>query len=598
MTDSRKIKLSDYIAKRLKEHYGVEKFFMVSGGGAMHLNDSLGKYIPYIANHHEQACSMAAEGYARTGQKLAVVNVTTGPGGLNCLNGVFGEWTDSMPVLYISGQVKYTTTLASCPQLGLRQLGDQEVDIITSVKHLTKYAKMVTDPNEIKYHLDKAIFQATHGRHGPVWLDIPMNVQAAIIDESELKEFVAPTEKTPDEAEMKIDEILQKLYAAKRPMIVAGHGLRIAKQTENFLKLLEVLDFPAVTTFNGIDTLATSHKNYVGRIGTSGSRAGNFTLQNSDCVLFLGTRNNIRQVSYNWENFAKNAFKIAVDIDAAELKKPTLAHNIAVNADLADFIPALLKNAKPTKRDEWLTFSKNLHNKYSFENTPEYQQKDGAVNVYNFIKTLTDQMGENDVLVCANGSGCICTYQAATIRGKQRLFYNSGNASMGYDLPAAIGAACAAKENQNVICLTGDGSIMMNLQELQTIKHNKLPIKIFLINNDGYSSIQQTQNHFFEGRKTGCTSESGVSTPDFCAIANAFAIKASRIENGKDLAKKIDEVLADDGASLCEVMAVKDYTFTPKLSAKKLPDGSMQSPTLEDMFPFLDREEFESNILK
>lgn len=271
-----KIKLSDYIAKRLSEVYGVTNLFMVSGGGAMHLNDSFGKYILYICNHNEQACAIAAEGYARVNQELAVVNVTTGPGGLNCLNGVFGEWTDSVPVLYISGQVKFPTTIASCPQIPLRQLGDQEADIISVVKPLTKYAKMVTEPNEIKYHLDRAIFEATSGRKGPVWLDIPINVQAALIDENELKEFVPPQKPVYD---LKISQVVDKLKSAKRPLLIAGHGIRLAGMTDVFRELLEKLDVPFVTTFNGFDIISSEHKNFVGRIGTIGQRCGNFALQ-------------------------------------------------------------------------------------------------------------------------------------------------------------------------------------------------------------------------------------------------------------------------------------------------------------------------------
>ncbi|MCD8024270.1 MAG: hypothetical protein LUE64_01915, partial [Candidatus Gastranaerophilales bacterium] len=372
-----KIKLSDYIAKRLKEFHNAEHFFMVSGGGAMHLNDSLGRYIPYTANHHEQACAIAAEGYSRVNQKLAVVNVTTGPGGLNCLNGVFGQWTDSVPVLYISGQVKYTTTMASCPEIPLRQLGDQEVDIISCVKPLVKYAKMVTEPDEIKYHLDKAVYEATTGRMGPVWLDIPMNVQGALIEEKKLKEFTLPPVKVHD---LKIAQVVEKLKCAKRPLIVAGYGIRLSKQEGNFLKFLENTDIPVVTTFNGMDLLPSDHKNFCGRIGTVGQRAGNFTLQNADVILFLGTRNNIRQISYNFENFAKNACKITVDIDSTELDKPTFVPDLKINADLKEFLPALIKEFPTLDVKKWLEFSKNIQSKYTFEKTVQYQSKGDIIN--------------------------------------------------------------------------------------------------------------------------------------------------------------------------------------------------------------------------
>lgn len=588
-----KFKLSDYIAKRLKEYHKVEHFFMVSGGGAMHLNDSLGRYIPYTANHHEQACAIAAEGYARINQTLAVVNVTTGPGGLNCLNGVFGQWTDSVPVLYISGQVKYTTTMSSCPDLPLRQLGDQEVDIISCVKPLTKYAKMVTDPNEIKYHLDKAIYEATTGRMGPVWLDIPMNVQAAMIDEDNLKEFVPPLKIT---YELHIDEVVNKLKSAKRPLIVAGHGLRLAHQEKQFLSFIEQTDIPVVTTFNGMDLLPTNHKNFGGRIGTVGQRAGNFTLQNADVILFLGTRNNIRQVSYNWENFAKNAYKIVVDIDKSELEKPLVTPDLKIVADLGEFLPELMNHFPKLECQKWLEFSKNLFAKYDFQNNKDYHSKDSVINVYDFVHTLTDCMQDNDILVAGNGSACVCAHQTAIVKNNQRIFWNSGDASMGYDLPAALGACYQAKDGQNVVCLAGDGSIMMNIQELQTIAYNKLPIKIFVINNSGYSSIRQTQRNFFKGHMTGSGVDSGVSVPDFCKLAEGFGLKSVRISNPTNMDTEIRDILKMKEPVVCEVMVEKEYAFTPKLSAKKLPDGTMVSPSLEDMFPFLDRKEYEENM--
>lgn len=587
-----KIKLSDYIAKRLKEH-GVEHFFMVSGGGAMHLNDSLGRVLSYTANHHEQGCAIAAEGYARVNQRLAVVNVTTGPGGLNCLNGVFGQWTDSVPVLYISGQVKYSTTLASCKEIPLRQLGDQEVDIISVVKPLVKYAKMVTEPNEIKYHIDRAIYEATHGRKGPVWLDIPMNVQAALIDENDLIEYEQPK---PDNYDLKIEDVINKLTSAKRPLIVAGYGIRLSKQENTFLKLLEKADIPVVTTFNGMDLLPSGHKNFCGRIGTVGQRAGNFTLQNADVILFLGTRNNIRQVSYNWENFAKNAYKIVVDIDRAELDKPTVEPDLKINADLNEFLPALEKEFPVLNVKEWLNFSKNLLQKYSFENTAEYHSNSDIINVYDFVHKLTDAMSENDIMIAGNGSACVCSHQTAIVKENQRIFWNSGDASMGYDLPAALGA-CYEANGRNVVCLTGDGSIMMNIQELQTIKFNKLPIKIFVINNSGYSSIRQTQRNFFNGHMTGSGVDSGVSVPDFCKLAEGFGIKSVKLSDPISLKEDIKKVLSFNEPVICEVVTEKEYAFSPKLSARKLDDGTMISPSLEDMFPFLDRDEYRENIL-
>ncbi len=589
-----KIKLSDYIAKRLKEVYGINYLFMVSGGGAMHLNNSFGKYMKYICNHHEQACAFAAEGAARINQKLAVVNVTTGPGGLNCLNGVFGQWTDSVPVLYVSGQVKYSTTMASCKKIPLRQLGDQEVDIISVVSPLTKYARMITEPNEIKYHLDRAIYEATNGRKGPVWLDIPINIQSTYIDEGELKEFEPPK---ADIADLKVDVVINKLKSAKRPLIVAGHGIRLAGMQNEFLNFITNTDIPVVTTFNGVDLIPTDHKNFCGRIGTVGQRAGNFTIQNADFILFLGTRNNIRQISYNWENFAKNAYKIVVDIDEAELEKPTILPNLKICADLKDFIPRFIENFPKLQLKDWLNSCKNLLKKYSFENIKEYKSSDKNINVYDFIHQLSQCMKRGDILVAANGSACVCSHQTFIIKDNQRVFWNSGDASMGYALPAAIGASCEAKD-RDIICLCGDGSIMMNIQELQTIIYNKLPLKIFVINNSGYSSIRQTQRNFFDGHMTGSGIDSGVSVPDFCKLANGFGIKSVKISSVGEMDNKIKDVLAYNEPIICEVMVEKEYAFLPKLSARKLEDGTMISPSLEDMYPFLSREEFYSNIIQ
>lgn len=595
------IKLSDYIAKRLKEVYRIKHVFMISGGGAMHLNDSFGKYIPYICNHHEQASAIAAEGYARLNNDLAVVNVTTGPGGLNCLNGVFGQWTDTVPVLYISGQVKFSTTIASCPDLNLRQLGDQEVDIISVVKPLTKYAVMIKNPNEIKYHLDKAVYEATHGRKGPVWIDIPMNIQSAIIDENKLISFTEKNQNIDKDLNFLIKETVKKINLSKRPLIVAGNGIRLSGHEKNFADIIKKLKIPTVTTFNGIDLFGNDDKNYVGRIGTIGQRCGNFALQNADLILFFGTRNNIRQVSYNWENFAKNAFKIIIDIDKNELKKPLVKPDLAINADLADFLPAFEKNIQSIKIKElqrWRKFCKKIQSKYSFENTSEYKQKSGRkINPYYFINTLTGLL-KKDIIVAGNGSACVCLFQAGIVKQGQRIIMNSGDASMGYDLPASIGACVASNNKRRTVCLAGDGSVMMNLQELQTIKNYNLPVKIFILNNNGYISIRQTQNNFFNGRLTACSVCSGVTLPDFTKIGKSFNLKSIKIKKATLLEKQIKEVLDYNGPVLCEVILESDYIFLPKLSSKKLEDGTMISPSLEDMYPFLDRKEFEENIIK
>lgn len=596
------IKVSDYIAKRLVE-YGIKHIFMISGGGAMHLNDSFGKnpYIEYICNHNEQASAIAAEGYARVNQDLAVVNVTTGPGGINALNGVFGQWTDSAPVLYISGQVKFTTTIHSCPELNLRQLGDQEVDIISVVKPLTKYAYMIRDPYEVGKVLDKAIYLATHGRKGPVWIDVPMNIQAAMIDEEKLEKYDLKEDELVFDKELfikQLQETIELLKKAKSPIIIAGHGITISKSNKVFQELIDKLKIPVVTTINGFDIMSSDNEFYVGRIGTVAHRAGNFALQNADLVISLGSRNNIRQVSYNWENFAAKAKKIVVDIDKAELEKPTLKPDIAIHADVADFISEFNQQMYDEKfcvSSNWLAWCKKMQSKYP--PVIKHDNKNNLLEPYSFLEKLSSLYKEGDINVSGNGTAFLGLFQAGIVKKDQRFIWNSGDASMGYDLPAAIGA-CIANNKKDVICLAGDGSIMMNLQELQTVKHYNLPIKIFILNNDGYISIRQTHNNFFEGRLTACSRGSGVSIPDFVKVAKAFGLPAATISNSNNLEEEIKNVLNHEGPIVCEVMLETDYIFQPKLSARKLEDGTMVSPSLEDMYPFLDREEFEENIYK
>lgn len=591
-----KIKLSDYIIKRLRDVYKVPRIYMIPGGGAMHINDSVGQYMDFVCNHHEQGCAFCAEGQARFSNELAVVSTTSGPGALNAVTGVFGQWTDSVPVLYISGQIKRATLMATYPELKIRQIGDQEVDIISVVKSITKYAVCVTKPEEIKYHLDRAIYEATTGRRGPVWLDIPLDVQAGFIEEDDLVEFTPPEKPHYD---LKINDVIKHLTSAKRPVIVAGYGVRISNQIENLKKLIAELNIPTVTTFNGVDILEDSDKHYIGRIGTIGQRAGNFALQDSDCVLFLGTRNNIRQASYNWEAFADKAFKMIVDIDNAELQKPTVKPDLAICADLAEFLPELLKNITPELKSkdnsDWMNFCQNIKAKYDFDHTEAYQQQGDVINPYYFMHRLFEMLSEKSTVVTGNGSACVCAFQVGVIKDGTRLFYNSGNATMGFDLPAAIGASCA-NDKKDVIAIAGDGSIMMNLQELQTIKNLNLPIKIFVINNDGYISMKQTQGNFFNGRLTAADSTSGVICPDFANVARGFGIKGMKVTKPEELDSAIKEVLEMKEPVVCEVCVEKHYIFQPKLSSRKLEDGTMVSSRLEDMFPFLDREEFQSNI--
>jgi acetolactate synthase-1/2/3 large subunit len=594
------IKVSDYIAKRLTEH-GICDVFMISGGGAMHLNDSLGNNpkLKYWTNHHEQACAIAAEGYYRASSKMAVVNVTSGPGGLNCLTGVMGQWTDSIPVLYISGQVKYETTTYSCKELGLRQLGDQEVDIISVVKSLTKYSTVLENPYDVKKEIDKAIYIANTGRKGPVWLDIPLNVQAAMIDELKLEEFSAfePVANKTPELIKKVDEVTKLILNSKHPVIIAGHGIRLSGGTDVFRQLIGKLNIPVVTTFNGIDLIPLNHPNYAGRVGTLGNRSGNFTLQNADLIICLGSRNNIRQASYNWQNFGNRAVKVIVDIDRAELNKPTLKPDIPVQADIKSFCEILLTMVNKTSVPDfsaWMTWTKERLLRYPSVLTEFKTSRE--IHPYYFVKRLTELLGCDSVLVAGNGTACVAAFQAGDVKEGQRMFWNSGCAAMGYDLPASIGASIGLGSKE-VICLAGDGSIQMNLQELQTLKQFDLPIKIFYLNNDGYISIKQTQDNFFEGRKVACDRTSGVSFPDFMKIAKAYDLPSASLSTTDDIDNKLEKILKQKGPVLCEVILSNNYIFSPKVSSEKLPDGSMKSKPLEDMFPFLDRTEYNSNIL-
>jgi acetolactate synthase-1/2/3 large subunit len=590
------IKISDYIARRLHE-LGCRHVFMVTGGAAMHLNDSFARASsPYqvVFCHHEQACAIAAEGLYRAAGKIGVVNATSGPGGLNTLTGVMGQWTDSIPAIYVSGQVKHGTTLDCCRDLALRQLGDQEVDIIPIVSSLTKYAVSIKDPGAVRYELEKAFHLATVGRMGPVWLDIPMDVQGAMVDATTLGAFLPPVE-VPNPCD--VSAVVELLRASRRPVVVAGHGIRLARQIETLQSVLGMLRIPALATFGGFDLVANDHPCYAGRIGTLGTRGGNFSLQNADLVLLLGTRNNVRQVSYNWENFAHRATTIAVDVDSAELQKPTFRPTHAVHSDLADFLPRL-QAALASERtlgdySDWLRWAKERTARYPAVR-PEHRVVAERIQPYPFFEQFTRQLPDDAVVVAGNGTACVVLFQAGVVRAGQRYFWNSGCASMGYDLPAAVGAALGVK--RDVWCLAGDGSLQMNLQELATLSHNRLPVKLLVLNNGGYVSIRQTQTNFF-GAHYGCGNTSGLSFPDLERLAAAYDLPylcSSRLEEVEAHQRRAAAIA---GPVVWEVRLNLDYSFEPKLSSMRLPDGRMVSKPLEEMAPFLERDEFLSNML-
>lgn len=594
-------KLSNFVAQFLVEQ-GLEHVFMLTGGGAMHLNDALGKNpkLKIIYNHHEQASAMAADSYARLTGKIPIVNVTTGPGGINTLNGVFGAWVDSLPMLIISGQVKYETTTASTA-LPLRQLGDQECNIINMVKGITKYAVMITDPSQIKYHLQKALFLATQGRPGPVWLDIPMNIQGALINPEQLPHYIPEEDKslpTPFLESALLTKVLNKLGQAQRPVLFAGAGVRIAGVHDAFIELVDTLKIPTVCGWNAYDTLYNEHPCYAGRPGTLGDRAGNFTVQNADVLLVLGSRLNIRQVSYNWHSFARNAHIIMVDIDPAELMKPTLSIQQPIHADLALFIPQLLALAKQhpiPKKSDWLSWCRTRVEKYPVV-LEEYWQVHHAINPYCFMQGLSDQLQEGQIIVCGDGTACVASFQAMNLKKGQRLYTNSGCASMGYDLPAAIGASVACKD-EPIVCLAGDGSIMQNIQELATIAFNQYPIKLFILNNQGYHSIRQTQQNFFGEPFIGVGPDSGLGFPDFQHLILGFGLDYTQCRTHDQMDEAIQKVMTHQGPIVCEVFLDLAQSFAPKLSSRRLKDGTLVTSPLEDMAPFLTRTELEQNML-
>ncbi len=593
-----KIRVSDFIAKFLAENELVgDTVFMVSGGGNMHLIDALGrcKKLNYICNHHEQACTFAAEGYARVTNKIGVAYVTTGPGGTNAITGVYSAWVDSIPTLTVSGQVKFETTIASEPSLRLRQLGDQEVNIIDIVKPITKYAVMITDKKMIKYHLQKAVYEAKSNRPGPVWLDIPLDIQGAYIEEEELTEFIPLAKEKYD---LKLDKVIEYLKNAKRPVIIAGNGIVLADARKEFLNLVDLIKIPTITSLARYDVIDVSNPYFFGRYGTIGNRMANFTVQNADLILAIGARMNIRAVSYNWEYFAREAKIISVDIDKAELCKKTVDVDLKINADAKIFINKLLEEIKKEELpsyNKWLGKCKQYKQKYPMldekrKNIKEY------VDSYYFFYVLSNLLkGKENIYVFGNGTASVSSYQSLQNYKNDKIVVNSGCAAMGYDLPAAIGACMGSK--QEVICVTGDGSLQMNIQELQTIIHNKLPIKLFVLNNKGYISIRNTQNNFFKGHKVGSDQESGVSCPNIVKVADAYGFKTFKIENQENLENKLKKILQQKAPFVCEVMLSPNEKMEPKLSSEIKPDGKIVSKPLEDMYPFLDREEFKENMI-
>lgn len=605
-----KQRLADYVADFLVSNSIVD-CFMVTGGGAMHLNDALGhkEGLHCTYNHHEQACAIAAEAYARINNKIAAVCVTTGPGGTNAITGVVGGWLDSVPMLIISGQVRYDTTARYMNKfidgLSLRAVGDQEYDITKSVEHMCKYAVMLEDPYDIRYVLEKALYLAMSGRKGPSWIDIPVNFQGYVIETEELRKYNPEENISANPLPVKrevIIKILDKIKHSERPVLYAGNGIRLSGGYNDFYESLSLLGIPIVTCWDSIDAIEDDNPLYAGRGGIMGDRAGNFAVQNADFILAVGNRLSIRQVGYNWETWARKAYVAMVDIDPAELQKTTLHVDMPVCADAGDFFRTLNKEMSGLdqpifQNNVWVEKCQEWKRVYPVT-LPKHWKEDGKhANVYAFVKYLSQSLPNNNQTVVSNGSACVVGSHNYVIKKNARFLINSAIASMGYGLPAAIGA-CIASGYKTTICLEGDGSIMMNLQELQTILTNNLPIKIFLINNQGYHSIRQTQNNLFkEHSKVGIGPESAdLSFPDFERLSKAFGYTYLAAHSNEDMKAAVDYTLSCEGPIFCEIFVSTEQVFEPKSATKKLEDGTLISPPLEDLAPFLPKEELLENM--
>lgn len=595
------IRVADYIAQTLTRH-GIRDVFLVTGGAAMHLNDAIGHTdgLKYTVCRHEQACAIAAEGYFRASGRMAAVNVTSGPGGTNAITGVVGQWLDSIPALYLSGQVKRETTIWANPALGLRQLGDQELPIVDIVRPITKFAAMVTEPSDIRKLLEKAIHVAASGRPGPVWLDIPLDVQSAQVDPSSLEPWVppAPLGLAGAALDAAADAALEELAACTRPVLLAGFGVRLAGGQDALLRVAETLGIPLLASLNGTDLVPTDHPLFAGRPGTVGNRAGNFVVQNADLLLSVGARNNIRQVSYLWRAFGRHARKVIVDIDPAELAKPTVRPDLGIHADARLFLEALERRSGSFRLpdwSEWRAWCAERRRVYFGARPAEVNGAAAGIDPYLFVEALTRALPEDATLVSGNGTAFFAPFQVGIVKRGQRFIWNDGCASMGYDLPAALGAAIS-RPGERIVCLAGDGSVQMNIQELQTVAHYLPPITLFVLNNGGYVSMRQTQDSFFGGQYVGCSESSGMSCPDFVQIARAYGLPAMRIE-GSDFNDALIRALAEPAPLVVEVMLDRGHTFHPKLSSVRLPDGRIVSKPLEDLSPLLPRDEFLANMI-
>lgn len=583
--------VSDAVIRFLEE-IGLGHVFTLSGGGIMYLLDSLGrsKKLRYVCNYHEQACAIAADGYARV-NGFGVCFVTTGPGAVNALSGVVGAWYDSIPMLVVSGQVR-SNLVADYSKV--RQIGPQEGNVIEIARPVTKYAVSLHDPKMILFELEKAHNIAKFGRPGPVWLELPLDMQAAEVEWHALPRWSAKPRQAKDLEALHISEVVTSLKAAKRPVLVLGNGVRLAGMQETALKLVAKLRIPTLLPYTGKDLVDQKNPYSFGVFGTSGQRHSNIILQNSDLILGLGVGFSLAKTGFEVKKFALDAKKIIVDIDPGQLNEHHLQADISILSDLRDFLPALLDALKPHKIncESWSKLCEFWEGRYPVI-IPEFFADGSYINSYVFMDTLSNLASEGDVIVTGNGLDCISFYQGYKIKAGQRSILNGNWGSMGWDLPTAVGAHYATGDR--ILCITGDGSLMLNCQELLTIGANKLPVKVFVFNNGGYGSIKATQNNFFKGRFVGCGPSSNVYNPNFSDLAKAFGLSYKKISNHSSLSDLLESVLREEGPFICEVMISPDQWITPKATSFKNSEGQIESKLLDDMAPFLSDQEIEEN---
>ncbi|HIJ38620.1 MAG TPA: thiamine pyrophosphate-binding protein [Rhodospirillaceae bacterium] len=591
------VRVADYIFSFVREQ-GVSTVFLVPGGGAMYLADAAGctKGLDFVANHHEQASAIAAEAYARINGHLGVALVTTGPGATNAITAVAGAWIESVPMLVISGQVKRSDLKGDS---GVRQKGPQEVDIVGMVKPITKYAVTVMDPADIRHQMEKAVYLATHGRRGPVWIDVPLDIQASQIELSALAAFTpAITEPGPNLGQAAVT-LIELLNAAERPLILAGHGIRLAEAAQPFRQLYTALQLPVVTTWNAMDLIPAAHPLAVGKPGTVALRAPNFAVQNCDLLIAIGARLDNVVTAFNPARFGRDARKVVVDVDPAELAKFAHSIDLKVEADAKDFIDAILARqnlVKPRDRASWLAKCAEWKRRYPLNDGKPFAES-GPISHFQLIKILSEEIAEDTLIVTGSSGLAIETfYTGFANKAGQRIFLTSGLGAMGYGLPAMIGAGIAAGR-QPFVGVESDGSLQMNLQELATLKQQALPLRLFIVNNQGYASIRNTQRNYFNGRYVGTGPEAGLYLPDIVAVAQSYGIPGTRITDAAELRHKIRHTLAQPGPFICDVQVQPDEALWPKVAALPQPDGSLLSMPLEDMSPLLSRDELRSQML-